>query len=87
MATKKTGRKTRTMAPENAPIRGEKIRAMLVDRDWSQEKLARKSGIPLGTISRIVRGVVDPQVSTFIKIVDALDCSADTLLRRATTKS
>lgn len=84
MAKKKSGRKARAMTPDTAPIRAEKLRSMLADRDWSQEKLARKSGVPLGTINRIVRGVVDPQVSTFVKVIDALDVPADVLLRRAT---
>ena len=44
----------------------------------TNERLAEKSGIPLGTLSKILAGMSDsPKLSTMIALCGALDCSVE----------
>lgn len=54
---------------------GERLRAARDHKGWSQEVLAKMSGVGQGSISKIERG--DQQVSAFdIELADALDVNA-----------
>ena len=50
-------------------------------RNWSTKELAEHSGVPLGTLNKILGGgTKDPQLSSIMKISYALDVSTDYLL-------
>jgi transcriptional regulator with XRE-family HTH domain len=58
---------------------GENIRRIRVNKGLTQGELAQKSGVRLGQISKIERDEVDSRISSIIKIMSALDCSADSV--------
>ena len=60
---------------------GERIRATRIAQGMSQAALASKAGIDLPRVSNIELGKVVMRIPTFIKIAEALDVSADHLLR------
>lgn len=60
---------------------GAKIREARVMKGYTQEKLAEKSEIGLVYMGEIERGKKMPSMKVFIKIVEALDISADYILR------
>ena len=60
---------------------GERIRATRIERGMSQADLADKAGMELPRISNIERGKVVIRIPTFVKIAEALEVSADHLLR------
>lgn len=60
---------------------GERIRAARIAQRMSQADLAAKAGIDLPRISNIELGKVAMRIPTFVKIAEALDVSADHLLR------
>lgn len=52
-------------------------------KGWTQEKLARESGISYNTLIKIERGGIDnPKIETVIKLADALKISIDNLIGR-----
>jgi len=53
---------------------------ILKDRGLNQTDLARMTGDPLMTISRVVRGTNDVRSGVVARIAEALDVSADRLL-------
>ena len=59
---------------------GENLRRLRQDRGWTQGDLALKSGVKLNHISRLEKDSHDPGTSTVLKLMDALSCSADTLI-------
>lgn len=59
---------------------GENIRHRRRDRGWTQGELSEKSGVKLGHISKLERNETDPKLSTLYKLMQALECSADSLL-------
>lgn len=60
---------------------GVRIREARQAKGFSRQILAKKAGTGEVYLGEIERGLKSPSLSTFIQIVDALDLSADYLLR------
>lgn len=60
---------------------GKRIREFRVKKNMSQAALADKANVSLSQISDIERGKTSTRLTTFIGIVEALQVSADVLLR------
>lgn len=60
---------------------GENINRLRRDKGWTQGDLADKSGIRVGHISKLERNETDPKLDTIYKLMQALDCSPNALLR------
>ena len=60
---------------------GKRIREARNKKGYTQQTLAKEAGIGLMYLGEIKRGVKMPSLSIFIKIVEALDISADYILR------
>ena len=60
---------------------GIKIREARQNKGYTQEVLAEKAGIGNMYIGEIERGEKMPSLNTFIKLIEALDVSADYVLR------
>ena len=60
---------------------GKRIRESRINKGYTQQDLADRAGIGVVYISEIERGIKMPSLNIFIKIVDALDVSADYVLR------
>lgn len=62
-----------------APIL-ERIKKIKNEKKLTNETLSKKSGIPIGTLSKILAGIIkDPKVGILIALSDALDVSVDYL--------
>ena len=61
-------------------VLGMRIRAKRKERKWTLEKLAEKADIGFVYLGEIERGVKMPGLNTFIKLINALDISADELI-------
>ena len=59
---------------------GKRIREERKAQKLSLEKLAEKADIGLGYLGEIERGIKMPSLNTFIKLVNALNISADALI-------
>lgn len=57
----------------------EKLTEMMSRRLETNETLAKKTGLSVGTISRIRNGR-EPRVSTLRKLTEALECSIEDLI-------
>lgn len=62
---------------------GRKIREARQQRGYTQQVLAEKAGIGEMYVSEIERGVKMPSLNLFVRIISALDISADYVLRDA----
>jgi transcriptional regulator with XRE-family HTH domain len=52
-------------------------------KGWSQERLAKESGISYNTLIKLERnGIKNPKIETVIKLADALKVSLDELVGR-----
>ena len=60
---------------------GKRIRESRISQGYTQQDLADRAEIGVVYISEIERGIKMPSLNTFIKIIDALDISADYVLR------
>ena len=60
---------------------GKRIRESRISKGYTQQDLADRAEIGVVYISEIERGIKMPSLNIFIKIVDALDVSADYVLR------
>ena len=60
---------------------GERIRQIREEKGMTQAELAEKSGLSLPRISVIELGPTQMKLASFIHIVEALQTSADSLLR------
>ena len=60
---------------------GSRIKAVRANRGMSQADLAVKAAVSLPLISNIERGKTRMQLETFVKVAEALQVSADHLLR------
>lgn len=60
---------------------GERLKAARLQRKMSQADLAAQAGLDLSHISDIERGRTAMRLPTFIKIIETLGVSADTVLR------
>jgi len=52
---------------------GKNLRAARKKLDLTQEEVAQRSGVEQGEVSRIERGLRDPQVSTMEKLAAAVE--------------
>lgn len=60
---------------------GKRIRESRVKKGYTQQDLANQAEIGVVYLSEIERGIKMPSMNIFIKIIDALDVSADYVLR------
>ena len=60
---------------------GSRIKAVRISRGMSQADLAVEASVSLLLISNIERGKTGMQLETFVKVAEALQVSADYLLR------
>lgn len=60
---------------------GKKIREVRCNKGYTQQALAEKANIGVMYLSEIERGLKKPSMNIFIKIIEALDISADYVLR------
>ena len=60
---------------------GKRIRESRLSKGYTQQDLADWAEVSVVYISEIERGIKMPSLNVFIKIVDALDVSADYVLR------
>src|SRR5262245_65368138 len=63
-------------------IVGERIRRQRMALGWTQQTLAKVTGIPYPTLSRIEHGEQSVLYERVIALADALDVSTDYLLNR-----
>jgi transcriptional regulator with XRE-family HTH domain len=59
---------------------GENVRTARKAKGWTQEELAHESGLAAVQVSRIERGVREIRLTTFLRLLAALDASPDLLL-------
>jgi repressor LexA len=56
----------------------ERIKKLKSERKMTNDKLSELTGIPLGTLSKILAGISDsPKLSNMVLSAEALDCSLD----------
>jgi len=56
----------------------DRIKKLKSEKKMTNDKLAELTGIPLGTLSKILAGISDsPKLSNMVLIAEALDCSLD----------
>ena len=58
------------------------LKKLRENRELTQYKLSKISGIPQPSIFRIEKGLQNPGADIVIKLCDALGCTADELLGR-----
>ena len=59
----------------------EKIKKIKQEKGYTNEVLAKKSGIPLSTLNKILSSIIkDPKIGTLIAITDALDVDINSLI-------
>ena len=76
---------------KDAPIWAKRINQCLIDKDMTQEELAKKSGVSKATITAWIKGdkngrVTEPKVQGIIDISRAMNVSTDYLLGISETK-
>lgn len=59
---------------------GERIARLRRDQGWKQKDLAARIGCSLQQVSKLERGCWVPRVSTFIRVAEAFNVTADYLL-------
>ena len=62
---------------------GEKLRQARLGKGYTQQALAGLAGIGNVYLGEIERGLKMPSLNSFVKIIEALDVSADYILRDA----
>ena len=60
---------------------GSKLREARKNKGYTQEVLAEKADIGVMYLGEIERGIKMPSMNIFIKLIEALDISADYVLR------
>lgn len=60
---------------------GKRIRESRIKKGYTQKNLADRAGIGIVYLSEIERGIKMPSLTIFIKIINALEVSADYVLR------
>lgn len=60
---------------------GNRLKEARLKKGFTQKDLSNISGIHITYISEMERGVKMPSINTFVKIIEALDISADYVLR------
>lgn len=60
-----------------------RLKELRSKKDWSQQKLAEKTGLSFNTITKIEQGLAEyPTLRTLLKIADVFDISLDELVGR-----
>jgi XRE family transcriptional regulator, regulator of sulfur utilization len=59
---------------------GTRLRKLRTDRGLAQEEVARRAGVALNTVVRAELGRVTPSTATVLKLAEALEVPAATLL-------
>ncbi len=59
---------------------GQNVRTARLARGWTQEELARRSGLATVQISRIERGRREVRITTLLRLMKAFDVTANELL-------
>jgi transcriptional regulator with XRE-family HTH domain len=59
---------------------GDNVRTARKARGWTQEELAHRTKLAVPQVSRIERGVREIRLGTLVKLLKALEASADELL-------
>ena len=62
-------------------ILGQRLRQLRQEKGYTLQNLAQKAGIGNVYLSEIERGLKMPSLNSFIGIVEALEVSADSILR------
>lgn len=58
----------------------ERIKILKLQKKLTNDDLARETGIPIGTLSKLLAGIIkEPKIGTLIAIADALGVSANFL--------
>ena len=60
---------------------GKQLRQARLDKGYTQQQLAKSAGVGEVYLSEIERGLKMPSMTIFIKIIEALNISADYILR------
>lgn len=60
---------------------GRKLREIRLEKGFTQQALAQKADIGVMYISEIERGIKMPSMNVFIRLIEALNISADYILR------
>ncbi len=59
----------------------DRIKKLKTEKKITNDRLSELTGIPLGTLSKILAGISDsPKIANIIAIAEALDCSVDYLI-------
>ena len=62
----------------------DRIKLLKNERKMTNDQLAERSGIPLGTLSKVLAGMSDsPKLSTIVALCSALDCSVEYIVSGA----
>jgi len=62
---------------------GQRIKQFREAKKWRQEDLAKESGVPTTTTSKIEGGFIkNPSIEKIAKIAEALEVSVDSLLNK-----
>ena len=64
-------------------VLGDRLRQIRIQKGYTQQALAKKADIGTVYLGEIERGIKMPSLNIFIKIIEALDISADYVLRDA----
>jgi transcriptional regulator with XRE-family HTH domain len=59
---------------------GHNLRALRVEKGWTQEQLADRAGLAPVQISRVERGVREIRLTTLLRLIEALETSPDRIL-------
>jgi len=64
-------------------ILAEQLKMYRKEKEWSQQKLAAKSGMSYNAITKIEQGAaIHPTIQSVVKIADAFDITIDELIGR-----
>ncbi|MBQ7516621.1 MAG: helix-turn-helix transcriptional regulator [Schwartzia sp.] len=58
------------------------IREKRIERDWTQETLAKRLGVERSTIAKWESGKIRPQAAHLIALAEVFGCTVDELLGR-----
>jgi transcriptional regulator with XRE-family HTH domain len=59
---------------------GKNVRALRLEKGWTQEDLADRSGLATVQISRVERGAREVRLTTLLRLVAALETTPNRLL-------
>jgi XRE family transcriptional regulator, regulator of sulfur utilization len=59
---------------------GLNVRELRLERGWTQEELADRSGLTPVQISRVERGVREVRLTTLLRLIAALETTPDRIL-------